>query len=143
MTLQPAYVATALKELDAVLETLKNQRGVAGGQLRSDVQRRWIVERGLEVACGLLFDLLNHLLASELAAYPETYEDSLRQAGERGVLSPATYAGLRGLGHFRNILAHGYVRIDHDKVAANLNAVLEVFPEAMREIRAWADARAV
>ncbi len=44
---------------------------------------------------------------------------------------------LKGLGGFRNILVHGYLRVDPDRVAHFLQVSPSRFSEFARVVRAW------
>ena len=44
---------------------------------------------------------------------------------------------LKGLGGFRNILVHGYLRVDPDRVARSLQVSRTRFSEFARAVRAW------
>lgn len=50
---------------------------------------------------------------------------------------------LRGLGGFRNVLVHGYVEIDPEKVYAALQRSAADFTDFEAEILAWLDRRSV
>ena len=55
----------------------------------------------------------------------------------RGVIPGALYQKLKGLGGFRNILVHDYLRIDLGEVQRNLIKAFEAFPAFSREILQW------
>lgn len=44
---------------------------------------------------------------------------------------------LKGLGGFRNILVHGYLRVDPDRVAEVLATAPSLFSDFARAIRDW------
>lgn len=58
-----------------------------------------------------------------------------------GVLSQELGGRLRGLGGFRNILVHGYLGIDAEKVYAALQRSGRDFTDFEAEILAWLDHR--
>jgi len=85
----------------------------------------------------LVFDILDHILSASFGAYSQTYEDTLRIAHEKGVLSDGLYGEMKGLGGFRNILVHEYVRVDLRPLCENLNKAFRVFPAFSGEIQEW------
>lgn len=114
MVLDRRTVERRLAELDEILAALASQEGegLKAEDLEGDLSRRWRLERGLLAAANLILDVANHIAAAHYAAHPATYEQTLRELAARGVLEEATYDGLRGLGGFRNVLAHEYLEID-------------------------------
>lgn len=83
----------------------------------------------------------NHILAGEFGESAPEYEDIVRRLGQRGVLSPSLAQRLRGLGGFRNILVHGYLRLDPQKVYEALQRSAGDFTDFEAEILAWLGSR--
>lgn len=46
---------------------------------------------------------------------------------------------MKGLGGFRNLLVHEYLRIDPDRIADHLRKAPAEFTELARQIRVWLD----
>jgi len=59
------------------------------------------------------------------------------------VLPGELYEQMRGLGGFRDILVHGYLKIDPRHVFENLGKGLRVSPQYGQVILAWLDAQEV
>lgn len=137
MVLRREAIEGRLKELDRILEELARQRDVPWETFSSDLSRRWIVERGLIAAAGVILDVADQILSGHFGHYPETYEESLRGLREHHVLSPELYAEIRGLGGFRNILIHRYPAIDPGQVYSHFHKSLEVFPRFGAEVLDW------
>ena len=76
-----------------------------------------------------------HLLAAERKLYPETYEASLQLLAESRLVSASLYEDLKGLGGLRNILVHGYLRIDPEQLRQSLEKMLCVLPRFAAEIQ--------
>jgi uncharacterized protein YutE (UPF0331/DUF86 family) len=77
------------------------------------------------------------VLKKEISVYPETYEESLRLLNEKGVISDELYKKMKGLGAFRNILVHEYIKVNLDTLRHNYIECLDYFPEFSREIIKW------
>lgn len=65
------------------------------------------------------------------------YEDVLTQLAACGVIDPALRERFRGLGGFRNLLVHGYLKLDANRVAEVLADAPERFSSLARAIRVW------
>ena len=140
MILQRTLVQERLKELDTILQELLKHRDVTLGDLQDDLSKRWVVERGLIAAASVIFDIADHILAGHFGFYAETYESSLEALCSKGVISDKLYAQIKGLGGFRNILIHRYVRIDPRQVLEGLDRGLGTFRFFAQEILVWLDA---
>ena len=79
-------------------------------------------------------------MAGHFGIYAETYEESLKSLEINAVISSELYDQIRGLGGFRNILVHSYLRIDPDQVYESFQKGLLVFPLFAHEILEWLDA---
>lgn len=139
MVLKRESVSGRLEELDRILSELLLYESVTADDLLDDLSQRWIIERGLIAAAGIILDIAEHILVAHFGAYSSTYEASLAGINEHGVISDATYHQLKGLGGFRNILVHLYQEIDIDQLWQNYRKALGVFPQFAREVTAWLD----
>ncbi len=137
MVVKEQLIQEQLKELDTVLEELSKYRKTSREELAASLSLRWVIERGLLAAATLVFDLLDHILTAAFGEYSQTYEDSLRLAHQKGILSEELYSRMKGLGGFRNIIVHEYVRVDLRPLCENLNKAFQVFPAFSAEIQEW------
>jgi uncharacterized protein YutE (UPF0331/DUF86 family) len=103
----------------------------------NDFRDTWAVERGLQIAAEIVFDIGNHILSAHFGRNAQDYEDIIAQLGATDVLVSSTTERLKGLGGFRNILVHGYLRIDPDRVRAHLEDAPGQFSEFARDVTAW------
>jgi len=62
---------------------------------------------------------------------------SSRQLTKSGQPAPALRERLRGLGGFRDVLVHGYLRVDRARVAELLARAPADFSELASAVRAW------
>ncbi len=58
----------------------------------------------------------NHILSAYFGASAQDYEDILLQLAAHGVIDSSLYDQLKGLGGFRNVLVHGYLHLDSERV---------------------------
>lgn len=132
-------IEARLEELDEILGELSRYRGVTADEIRQNLSQQWIIERGLIAAAALILDIANHILAGQFGVYPDTYEESLEELRDKGVISGDLYSEIRGLGGFRNILVHRYQEIDVGHVMEHYHKALIVFPRFSAEVLAWID----
>jgi uncharacterized protein YutE (UPF0331/DUF86 family) len=139
MVLKREAVIERLKELDQILQELSKYEDVTWVQFHTDLSQRWIVERGLIAAASVIFDVADHILAGHFGTYSDTYEQSLEMLRDQRVISKELHQQIKGLGGFRNILVHGYLKIDPRQVFDNLGKGLAVFPHFAQEVLDWID----
>lgn len=128
-----------LKELDAVVRQLNKYRDIKPDTIKQDLEKRWVIERGIEAGSQLILEIADHILSNHFGYYSETYEDSLKGLLEKDVISEELYSQIKGLGSLRNILVHQYVQIDLDIVFNSFHKSLKVFPLFTQEIMDWMD----
>jgi uncharacterized protein YutE (UPF0331/DUF86 family) len=94
-------------------------------------------ERLLETAIAACLDIGRHLIAEEGFRYPEENKEVFRVLAEEKVIPPDLLARLEDMAGFRNVLVHGYARIDNRKVYDILQTRLGDFDEFARAIVAY------
>jgi len=137
VVLRPEAVRERLLKLEQVVSRLQQLSGLDPSELREDFRAAWTVERGLQLATEIVFDVGNHILSAHFAVSAQDYEDILTQLAVQRVLDPALRERLRGLGGFRNILVHGYLTLDSDRVADALSGAPGDFSDFIGAIRDW------
>lgn len=137
MVLRPEAVRACLLRLEEVVSRLQQLSGLGRRELREDFRAAWTVERGLQLAAEIVFDVGNHILSAHFAVSAQDYEDILTQLATQRVLDPALRERPRGLGGFRNILVHGYLALDTDRVADALARAPRDFSDFIGAVRDW------
>ena len=137
MVLRAELVRERLVRLEEVVSRLEELSRLEPQRVRQDFRDAWAVERGLQLAAEILFDTGNHILSAQYGRSAQDYEDIVVQLGEAGVLTPATRERLKGLGGFRNVLVHGYLRLDPQRVWEYLQDAPARFSEFGRDVRQW------
>jgi uncharacterized protein YutE (UPF0331/DUF86 family) len=137
VVLRPEVVRERLLRLEEVISRLEDlgRPGamVPGGEFRD----AWAAERGLQLAAEVILDIGNHVLSAHFGVSAQDYEDIIVQLGINGVIDADLRERLKGLGGFRNILVHGYLRIDPERVTEQLHAGPAKFSDFARAVRAW------
>lgn len=140
MILRSEVVRERLRLLEETTAELERQPSATGEELRRDVPRRWILERGLIAAANLVFDVTDHILAGHFQAHPETYEEALLELQARGVISKQLHSQLRGLGGLRNVLVHLYAMTDPVLIAEHHTKAPGAFRRFITEVARWLEA---
>jgi uncharacterized protein YutE (UPF0331/DUF86 family) len=134
--LDPAVVRRHLLALDAAVLRLRRHAGRPLAALRGDPDVQWIVERGLQLCAQNALDIATHLAASAGRDAPD-YASALDILGELRVLPPEFASRFRGVAGFRNVLVHGYLAVDPERVHRLLNVGLDDFVEFARHIERY------
>ncbi len=137
MVFRKRTVIERLKKLEAVLRKLEEREQLTRAEYRRDTDIQWIIERGLELGSSIILDIGNHILAGAFRISVDEYEQILENLREQHVITQDLYAGLRGLGGFRNILVHGYLAINPELVYEHYRKALRTFPAFIAEIDGW------
>lgn len=78
------------------------------------------------VAVQSCLDLGNHIISIKGFEMPERYEDIISTLAKEGVISENLAKSLEGMGGFRNLIAHGYFKIDLNKLYSYLKKTKEI-----------------
>ncbi len=141
MVFKKESVLERLKRFEEVLSHLETKSCTSLEDYQKETDLQWIIERGLEVASTIIFDIGNRILAGVYRTPAQGYEEILEEIWKKGVLSDELYRNLRGLGGFRNLLVHGYLSLDPRLVYENFRKASQVFPQFIAEIEEWLSRR--
>jgi len=134
VVLKPEALRARLLKLEEVIAGLVE---LADAQPHAGIRETWAVERGLHLAAEVVFDIGNHVLSAQFGVSATDYEDILEQMARKAVISGALRARLQGLGGFRNLLVHNYLRLDPQRVREKLTTAEADFTDFALEIRRW------
>ena len=127
--------------LRKALGTLRRHAGASPASLGSDAERRWAVERGLQLCAQNALDIASHI-SSAVGLDPGNYGSSIDCLVEAGVLPRTFGEQFRGIAGFRNVLVHGYLEVDLDLIARMLSERLDDFEEFASHVEHWLAERA-
>jgi uncharacterized protein YutE (UPF0331/DUF86 family) len=102
-----------------------------------DFRDEWAAERGLQLGAEIILDIGNHILSAHFGVSAKDYEDIIARLGEHAVIDATLRRRLKGLGGFRNVLVHGYLRVEPERVAEHLERAPRDFTDFARAIRGW------
>jgi len=139
MTLRPEVVLERLRKLRSVVRNLSAYRAIDPQTFSADFRSQWVVERGLQLAAEVVFDIGNHVLSGALNVTPQDYRDVIARLTEHGVITAELGDRLHGLGGFRNLLVHAYLDIDSRRVYEFVRTRLDDFTDFAEQIEGWLD----
>ena len=139
MVLRPDAVRERIARLEEIVSRLEQLQCQPPRATPGDFRDAWAAERGLQLGAEIVFDLGNHILSAHFGVSARDYEDIIVQLAATCVIDAALQQRLTGLGGFRNILVHGYLRIDPARVAEHLERAPSDFSALAQAVRVWLD----
>ena len=119
-----------LSRVDYLREYLKFLNGVKQKSSDEYLGNPYIygsAERFLHLAIESTIDIGNHIIAGQMFRKPEDNRDIFRILNEEGVLDKELSGKLCGMAGFRNILVHGYTKLNREMVYSILqNNLIEL-----------------
>ena len=115
---------------------MERYRSITAAELEIDLDKTWVVERGLHLSIQILLDIGNHILAAE-GIIVDGYADIFIRLAELGAIPLKFAEKIRGMAGLQNILVHEYARIDLNKLVEVLNTSLSDLREYARYIMVY------
>jgi uncharacterized protein YutE (UPF0331/DUF86 family) len=121
-----AILTFKLQELERYLAQLRNHQGITAEIMESDLDKAWIVQRGLQLCIQIVLDIGNHLLAETNEPVNE-YADIFPGLARLKII-PEDYAlSVKGMAGLRNLLVHEYSELNMEILADAVNNRLDDF----------------
>ncbi len=139
MTFDVNLIRENLIEIRNIYTELQKYKNISEEEFIDNLSLRWIIERGLLAGINIILDIGNHLLTALYKIYPKTYEEVIKELYLKKIISETTYSKIKGMGSFRNILVHEYVKIDPKRVYSNFHLFLEALPSLIKEFTNFLD----
>lgn len=118
----PLRLRALLDRLLATESELRRLRGLDIEKVRGDPDRLNSVKYLFVIAAEVAIDAGQHIISSEGLTVPESFAAVFTELGEHGWLGADLARSLTALARFRNLLVHGYARIDDDRVLEILHS---------------------
>ncbi|MDH4192445.1 MAG: DUF86 domain-containing protein [Betaproteobacteria bacterium] len=128
--IDPIVVRRHLAALREALAGMRRHSACSAQQLAENPDLRWAVERGLQLCAQNVLDIATHITTAAELDSPD-YASTIDRLTELGVLPAEFAARLRLIAGFRNVLVHGYLRVD-------LAVVEKVLAERLPELEQFA-----
>ncbi len=124
-----------LKYLAEYLEDLEQAKTVSLQDLLNDKKTRRYIERTLHMAIECCLDIGSHIISSEKLREPESNKDIFNVLAENNYIPRNSLAKLGKMAQFRNLIVHGYAKIDPEIVYAILQRNLKDIEHFARYIQ--------
>ena len=129
----PELLAKKLAEIETHVRELRTEADLS--RLHEDVKEERFVAHTLQLAVQAALDAASHIVADARLGEPETNQELFGLLERHGWVEPSLGTRLRDMARFRNLLVHGYAKVDfnivEDIVRHHLGD-LESFAEAVR-----------
>ncbi len=127
-----------LLALDSAVCHLRTHAGKTADELRADRDALWVAERGLQLCAQNCLDIATHIAAGRGLDTPD-YASAIDHLAALGVIPAEFAARFRGIAGFRNVLVHGYVEVDIDRLHRLLANHLDDFATFAGHVDAYLD----
>jgi len=121
----PLRVQTLLDRLGSEITALERLARRSADELLADDDLLAAVKYRFVVCTEVCIDVGRHVIASEGLRTPRDYADVFTVLAESGLLAVEQAATLRDTARFRNLLVHGYGRVDDRRVVQILHTRLD------------------
>jgi uncharacterized protein YutE (UPF0331/DUF86 family) len=126
-----ASLLEILHHLEESLDYLASDTPASEQQLESSGRLRRAIAHALQTAIQAAIDIGETLAATRGLREPRSAADTFRVLAQEGLLDPALSKEMEALVRFRNILVHGYARLQPSEVYRNAT-------EGVRTLRQFA-----
>jgi uncharacterized protein YutE (UPF0331/DUF86 family) len=126
-----------LAELAAYVSQVSEYRDLRVERYRAEWKTQRIVERTLQMAIETCLDIASHVLSDRELGAPSTYAETFAILVEAGLMSPGLGRVMVDMTGFRNVIIHGYARIDADTAIRILREHLEDVRRFEAEALRW------
>ncbi len=115
-----------IEKLKEYRHDLKEMQTISFDEYIKDRKARYCIERLLFLIAENILDFLDHILSSKFEMISDSYEEIIEKAYEKNLIDKTMYSNLKGLGGFRNILAHEYLTLSNDEVFRNFKKMIGI-----------------
>ncbi|HWB71135.1 MAG TPA: DUF86 domain-containing protein [Egibacteraceae bacterium] len=136
----PGRLRELLDRLSQELRHLSRLAGYPAEELLADADRLAAVKYRFVVAAEICIDVGQHIIASEGLRAPASFADVFTVLGEAAFLPAELTTALEDMARFRNLLVHGYARVDDRRVVEILHTRLDDFARFIAEVARMASA---
>ncbi|HLG20511.1 MAG TPA: DUF86 domain-containing protein [Bdellovibrionota bacterium] len=111
-----ALVTERLKLIDDYLRLAERLSRNARKRFIENPEIHMLAERALHLALEAMLDVSSHIVSARNLGPPQSYGDVIFRLAEGGVIPERLAHQLRPWVGMRNVLVHGYSKLDHGQV---------------------------
>jgi uncharacterized protein YutE (UPF0331/DUF86 family) len=123
----PLRLRALLERLADEVADLRRLASYDTAALLADRDKLKSVKYGFVVAIEVCIDVGNHIIASEGYRTPQNYGDVFLVLAEHGHVRERDVPTFTAMAGFRNLLVHGYAKVDDERVVETLHKRLDDF----------------
>ena len=121
----PGRLRSLLDRLGEEIGHLRRLAAIAPDELLADADRLAAIKYRFVVAIETCIDAAQHVIASVSLRAPADFADAFAVLGEAELLPSKLVPALQEMARFRNLLVHGYQRVDDRRVLQILASRLD------------------
>lgn len=129
--MSPEVIKRKVEFLIQYLEDLRRHQNIS---FEKFLEKHYEIERILELLIETASDIVFHLVLQKDKITPSTYRSAFLRAGELSIISKPLAESLAKADGMRNILAHGYEKIDYERIHAAIPLAIETFEKLILEM---------
>lgn len=129
----PDLIAKKLAAIETYVRELRTLVSIE--KIRTQVKEERFAAHTLQLAIQSALDVASHVVSDERLGEPQTNQELFALLERSGWLSAPLAQNLRGMAEFRNILVHGYQKLDLDVLADVLQNRLSDLTDFVQAIR--------
>jgi uncharacterized protein YutE (UPF0331/DUF86 family) len=130
-------VAAKLAALNDRVDRVRAHRTDSDDELAADRDKLDIVSFNLMLAVQACADIASHVIADEGWTAAKTLADGFQRLADQGVLEQDTAETMKKAVGLRNVVAHGYVRVDVPMVHRAATDGLDGISAFSRQVARW------
>jgi uncharacterized protein YutE (UPF0331/DUF86 family) len=134
-------VIAKLGELASRLAMVRKHRKASAAEYASDPEAQDLVAFNLMLAVQCAADLATHIVTSEGFVPARTVSDAFERLAEHGIIARSLFPTLRRAVGFRNVVAHGYVKLDREGLVQAAHEGVEDLGAFAQQLAQWAKGR--
>jgi uncharacterized protein YutE (UPF0331/DUF86 family) len=123
--------------IDENIQVLKEVSSTSAREAVLDPIKRAATERLLQVAIEAAIDIGCHIISALKLKAPSTYAEIAEILAGKRIISAGTQQKISKMIRFRNLLVHGYAKVDPERLAELLEKNLDDFNTFKQEISEW------
>lgn len=127
MALKVETLLELLRSLEVYVQKLEQMRPASARVWETNLENYWAVLHGLQIAVQHVLDIGTHILSAENLASPADYADVIVELGRNRIIPLEFAEKIKNMAGFRNLLVHGYIELNPDRVFRLVHADLEDF----------------
>lgn len=121
--METKVVMERLSEMEENLAILEENKDISLDKFISDPHIYKLVERCLQICIECILDIANYMIAQNNWPRPKNDSEAIIILGSYAVIPKDFASSIVGMANFRNILVHGYLKIDRGTVYKYLQRI--------------------